>query len=236
MSRQPPSLHVVQHIDDADTAWIEEIAAKRGLQVAPVRPAAGQALPAPGDVDRVIVLGGPMDADDIDAHPFLADEDAWLRALLEAGVPVLGLCLGAQLLAVALEGRAERGAHGLESGYIDVVSVGEGRHPLADVLPGRHFSFHTDVSVPPEGATLLAVSDLYPQAWSLGSALALQFHAEISPAGIQTLVDHEGPKLREAGVDGHALISAARLHERSCRARADQIFGGWLDLTIPELH
>ncbi len=226
------TLHVIRHIDDADQSWIEEIAGERQIRVVSVWPAGGDPLPPPATVRRAIVLGGPMSADEVEEHPVLADEHAWLRALAAAGIPVLGICLGSQLLAVALGGSVHRGEHGLESGYINIEPTGNASHPLADALPGRHFSFHTDVSVPPEGAELLAVSDRYLQAWALGSALAIQFHPEISPAGIQGLVDYEGPKLGEAGVDGDALIAAAATHESSCRVGAEQIIGRWLDQSL----
>ena len=229
-----PTLHVLTHIWAADIAWIERAALRRGLAVVIVSPATGRPLPEPAHVERAIVLGGPMSADDVAAHPFLSDERGWLRTLVTNDTPVLGICLGSQLLAIALDGRVEPGKHGPEVGYIDIMGVPGGNHPLAEALPGRHFSFHTDVSLPPEGAELLARSDRYPQAWSLGSALALQFHPELSPAGVSHLVAHEGPNLTEIGLDGKDLIAASRKHEPTGTAKAEQILGGWLDLTPPQ--
>lgn len=219
---------VVGHINSPDIAWIREELAARGRQAQLVRPFAGEELPAaPG---RVIVLGGPMSVYEEEDTPFVAAELAWLRSVVEAGVPTLGICLGSQLLAHALGGRAVPGTRGLEHGLTDVHRT-EAEHPLSQAMEGRFFSFHTDTFEPPPGARLLATSDRYPQAWTLGSALAIQFHPEISPAGVRQLISHEGPKLRAAGIDPDAMLADAVATEDGARAACAALIGGWLDLT-----
>jgi len=224
------SLSVVRHIADADLDWITELAHQRELDVRTISPYAGERFPAPDTVEAAVVLGGPMSAVDASAHPFLALERDWIRALVEARTPVLGICLGSQLLADALGGAAQTGASGLEWGLVEVRSEAETSHPLAAALAGPAFAFHSDTFQLPPGATVLARSERYIQAWSLGAALAIQFHPEISPSGIQVLVDHEADKLAAIGIDGPEMVREAWTRERDSRDAAERIIGGWLDL------
>lgn len=218
---------IVGHIDGADTAWIGQELHARGLPYRVVQTLAGEELPA--HPARAVVLGGPMSVYAEAQTPVVARELAWLAAIVDAGVPVLGICLGSQLLAHALGGRAVPGAQGLEYGLVEVRRT-EAEHPLSEAMAGTYFSFHTDTFEPPPGAPLLAVSDRYPQAWSLGSALAVQFHPEISPDGVRQLIGHEGPKLRAAGIDPEAMLAAALAAEGNSRRQAAALIGGWLDL------
>ena len=133
----------------------------------------------------LIVLGGPMSANDVEAHPFLEPELNWIRGAVEARVPLLGICLGAQLLAKALE----------EKVYPNRVQE-IGWYPL-EVLPQAAgdrlfdgcqaaetvFQWHGDTFDLPPGAVHLARSELCPhQAFRYGEcAYGLQFHVEITP-------------------------------------------------------
>lgn len=218
---------IVGHIDGADTAWIRQELHARDLPHQVVQTLAGEELPA--HPARAVVLGGPMSVYAEAQTPVVARELAWLAAIVDAGVPVLGICLGSQLLAHALGGRAVPGAQGLEYGLVEVRRTEE-EHPLSEAMAGTYFSFHTDTFEPPSGAPLLAISDSYPQAWSLGSALAVQFHPEISPDGVRQLIGHEGPKLRAAGIDPDAMLAAAIAAEGNSRSQAAALIGGWLDL------
>ncbi|MEH1017716.1 type 1 glutamine amidotransferase [Micromonospora sp. CPCC 206060] len=177
------------------------MATSTGLRTEIVRPVAGEALPRPDSSAAVVVLGGPQSAYDDIEHPYLADEVAFLAAAHDAGVPVLGICLGFQLLTRALGGEVYPGPSGLECGFIDVKAVDAAGAELA----GRHFSFHSDTANVPAGATLLARSDRYVQAWRHGHALAVQFHPELDQRGINLLLDEEEDKLARFGVDVAAL-------------------------------
>lgn len=225
---------IITHFDDADLLWLNCLIREQELVPRTVRPFAGEPLPQPGDGDTaaVICLGGPHSAYDTAAHPFLLSEETFLRDATEAGVPTLGICLGSQILARALGGQAMPGTRGLECGFIDVRTVQGTAEALGDPLPdwlcGRFFSFHTDTFLPPAGSELLAVSDQYPQAWRLGSALAIQFHPEISPAGIRQLLSIEEAKLRTYGIDVEAVLAEATASRDTAWAGARQILGGWL--------
>ena len=228
---------IVVHLDSTDTTFVTDALYRRGFLVRTVRPFTGEPLPEPahlrgdGSTDVVVCLGGPGSVYDPQAPPHLAAEQTFLADAVERGVPVLGFCLGAQLLSAALGGTAVPGGSGLEPGYIDVCDAGSG-HPLAQALTGSYFSFHADSFVPPPGATVLARSDRYLQAWISGTALAIQFHPETSVAGVRRIVQAEEPALARAGVDGTELIAAAEREQEGAAERCARLLDSWLDHTL----
>jgi GMP synthase-like glutamine amidotransferase len=190
------SIAVLSHVPDPSIGVLRRQAEAAGRELV-VHAAHRGELPAPGAHEAWVVLGGAQSAY-ADRERLQREIDA-LAGAVERGTPVLAICLGAQLLAVATGGRAFPGESGLEFGYIDVVSV-------ADQPPsGRYLSFHSDSMQPPPGATVLARSDRYLQAWSLRSALAVQFHPELDSAGFHAVLDAEEEKLARFGVDVPAL-------------------------------
>ncbi|MEL7098022.1 MAG: gamma-glutamyl-gamma-aminobutyrate hydrolase family protein [Pseudomonadota bacterium] len=142
---------------------------------------AGQIAP---DVAGVVVYGGMFDADSEATNPFLRDEYRLIDDALRAGVPFLGICQGAQMLARALGAWAGAREDLHEFGYYEVSPTGAG----SDFLPRpMHFTqahWHTfDI---PDGATHLATSALFPnQAFRHGKALAVQFHPEVTIEGFR---------------------------------------------------
>ncbi|WP_035812717.1 type 1 glutamine amidotransferase [Jiangella gansuensis] len=186
MSTRPPLIDVVEHEPGCPLDRFGPWLADAGAPVRVVRPYAGDAVPSePGA--GLIVLGGQMSAYDDGAAPWLPAVRSLLAASVEAGAPTLGICLGAQLLAVALGGAVDVGAApGRESGVVDVVWRAEADDdPLVRGLrapfPGP--SMHADaVAVLPPGAVWLASSAMYPhQAFRVGpAAWGVQFHPEVS--------------------------------------------------------
>lgn len=219
------TLLVVAHIARPALGLIEPAAAAEGLTVEVVRPVLGEPLPAdPAAYAGVIVLGGPQSAYDPDAPPALADEIAFLARAHDRQVPVLGICLGSQLLSQALGGEALPGGAGLECGLIDVEPVDEAGTALA----GRYFSFHSDTFRVPEEATVLARSDRYPQAWRSGNSLALQFHPELDRDGAHFILDVEEEKLARFGIDVPAMRAQVD-GDPALSARGEEILAGWLE-------
>jgi GMP synthase (glutamine-hydrolysing) len=134
--------------------------------------------PEAEDCSGLIVMGGSMSAYDGARHPFLQDEQQLIREALRGGDPVLGICLGSQLLAAAGGARVFAGAQ-VEVGWFPVELVGRDHwlEGWPDVF--EPFHWHGDTFDLPVGATLLASSAAYPhQAFRLGSGLGLQFHVE----------------------------------------------------------
>ncbi len=180
----PGVWYVLQHVPFEGPGLIAAAAAEAGLDLRVRRLDLGEPVPDPVDLDGLVVMGGPMGAFDDDDHPRLGEERDLLARAVAAGRPVLGVCLGAQLLAAACGGRVVRGDAGEEIGLGIVELTGDGRAdpvlgPAGRVLPVLHW--HGDTYVRPHGAPGLAVSSRYPeQAFRIGErAYGLQFHVEI---------------------------------------------------------
>jgi GMP synthase (glutamine-hydrolysing) len=167
--------------------------------------------PALDGVGAAIVFGGAMNVDEEDAHPWLRDEKAFLRRLLAEGPPVLGVCLGAQLVAEAA-GAEPRRASEPEIGWLEVELRPEARDDaLLGPLPQRvdGFQWHSYEAPLPPGAVPLAASPVCLQAYRLdgGRGWGLQFHAEVTRESVELwLADYrEDPDAVRIGLDPEAL-------------------------------
>ncbi|WP_308121792.1 type 1 glutamine amidotransferase [Actinotalea ferrariae] len=227
-------LTVIEHMAscplDRFAGWLAET---QPLEIRTVRAWAGDAIPSVDEVgDGLLVLGGQGNAYDDAGSPWLPATRALLAAAATAGVPTLGICLGAQLLAVATGGRVQVAAPpGRETGVIDVHPrpdaardqlVGHlaadvpADHPLAGGVLLAMPSMHADAVVDlPDGAVWLASSRLYPyQAFRVGEAAwGLQFHPEASRATFAAWAEEL------ADVDAVAALA-------EYDARADQVEAG----------
>jgi GMP synthase (glutamine-hydrolysing) len=198
-------VHVVQHTVTeglgAFADWLPAI----GVDVHPTHPYLGNRVPRSVEGDALIVLGGPMNAYDDEVAPWLPSVRELLATAVDDGVPTIGVCLGAQLLAVAAGGTVERGAAGPEIG-LGEVTVTNGDDLLdPGVIPVVQWHYDT-VTELPAGAQLLASNERYPvQAFRVGDvAWGLQFHVEATPEMVHGWV-------LEAGLDESvtAAVTAA---------------------------
>lgn len=182
----------------------------------------------PAEVDAAIITGGVMGAYDTADHPWLAEEKRWIAGLVEADLPVLGICLGCQLLADSLGGRAYL-ADLPEVGVIGIHYTTAGaNHPIVSLLGERALFVHQDTFELPPGATLLASTAAYPAAFELGSALALQPHPETPAVEAESWADAEDFHLLErAGLPREEYSAQLAAHEDYADAVAEELFGAW---------
>jgi GMP synthase-like glutamine amidotransferase len=177
-------LHIVQNDPEVPPGTVAEYLDLTGILYCVHHPYCGDPLPDVRDVTALIVMGGAMGANDERRHPFLYDLKIFIRQVVAAGVPYLGICLGGQMLAAALGGRVVSGRWE-ELGCLQVSLTEEGRHdPLFSAMPEGFatFQWHHDSFDIPEGGVLLASSTDCPnQAFRFGSAAwGIQFHPEVT--------------------------------------------------------
>jgi GMP synthase (glutamine-hydrolysing) len=210
-----PSLRVlaISHQRDAGPGVFAEAIEGDGHRLDVWHSAESDRAPAePAGYDAVIVLGGAMHVDHEAEHPWLTAEKRVLSGLLREGVPLLGVCLGSQLLAEAAGGGA-RAAARPEIGWFDVEVSAEGAaDPLIGPLAPRFeaFEWHSYECLLPDGAVPLASSPLCTQAFRVGpSAWGIQFHAEVSRADAEHwVVDYRSdPDAIRIGIDPSALAA-----------------------------
>lgn len=224
-----PDVHVIQNIADPDTGWLGETLDSAAVGTRVVRAFAGESLPRPEEVAALVVLGGPQGAYEHDRYPYLADEQRLLEKADEAGVPVLGICLGAQLLAAALGGRAFATGD-VEVGYPPAALTAAGeRDPVLRELDGPVLAWHRDTFELPPGAELLAVSDRYPFAFRRGRAIGLQFHPEASPQMLSRWLRRTPTeRLERDGIDPDQWLRDAESVATSARSVSSRLFTAWL--------
>ncbi len=191
--------HVFRHVPFEDEAAVGQWARGRGCTLSATDFYAGQLPPPPDSYDWLVVMGGPMGVYDNQEHPWLVQEVEAIRATISRGVPVLGICLGAQLIATALGATVQRNPFP-EIGWLEIATAPEAReHPLLSQLPGTFtaFHWHGDTFALPEGATPLGSSQACAcQGFAYGErVLALQFHLESTPESIEALIHHCGHEI-----------------------------------------
>jgi GMP synthase (glutamine-hydrolysing) len=228
--RGPHSIVVIQHEPgcplDRMGGWLG------GAAVDVVRPYTGDAVPRAAE-HGLIVLGGQVSAYDDEVAPWLPAVRDLLAASVAAAVPTLGICLGAQLLAVVCGGTVDvPAAAGRESGVIDVHwRPAAASDPLVSGLPGPYPgpSMHADaVSALPAGGVWLAASDRYPyQAFRLGDAAwGVQFHPEVSLATFRSWAEIH-PE-----VDTEAVVTEFKRYDEAVAQAGRQLTDRFVELCL----
>jgi GMP synthase-like glutamine amidotransferase len=210
---------VVRHHEMDDAGFIgDAFAARDGEILVHLFPADGP-LPALDGVDHVVLLGAKWSVyDQATIGDWIGDELAWLRRADQAGVPVLGICFGAQALSAALGGRVEAASR-QEIGWTLVESL----DPEL-IEAGPWMEFHGDQCLPPADARLLARNEVGVQAFSLRRNLAVQFHPEVNGAQLtRWLEDGGGAEAERAGLSPDKLIAETIAEEAGAAERADRL-------------
>jgi GMP synthase-like glutamine amidotransferase len=178
---------VVQHSPTEGLGWLQDWLPEASLDVHPIHPYLGHRVPTSVEGDALIVLGGPMGCMDDEKASWLPAVRTLMRTAVDDGVPTLGICLGAQLLAAATGGYVARGEAGPELGLGTVDVIGSDLLLEAGTLPVVQWHYDTVTALPPD-ATLMASSASYEvQAFRVGEvAWGLQFHFEATPELVRT--------------------------------------------------
>lgn len=221
----------IRHVHFEDLGMLGPLLGRRGHRVEYLDAWRDDLAPA-RDAGLLVVLGGPIGAYEEDLYPFLVAERELVAERLRTGLPVLGICLGHQIMARALGAEVAPGAR-RELGYFPVELTGRGRRsPLAHLEGRAVLHWHGDCAALPAGAELLALTpDCGVQAFAVGGhGLALQFHVEAEVGGIEAwLVGHALEIAQTDGVEVTRLrADARRWGPRLNRAAAD-LFGQWLE-------
>ena len=190
--------------------------------------------PVPADMKGaggLIVMGGPEAVYQLDRYPYLRAEMALIESALKAGRPVLGVCLGSQLLAAALGASVRRAAH-KEIGWYPVRLRPEAKDDrLLRGLPEEFVAchWHGDIFDLPSDAVALASSELTElQAFRYGdNAWGLLFHAEMTQRIVAALVGEFGEGLKRVGIDGEEILALAPRHLAGLRNIGETIFSRW---------
>jgi GMP synthase-like glutamine amidotransferase len=210
---------VIRHHEEDSAGLIGTAFEARGAELSVHMFPAGGPLPAFDGIDHVVVLGATCSVyEDGPASAWITEELAWLRRADEAGVPVLGICFGAQALAAAFGGQVEAAAR-KEIGWTLIDSLDHGLIP-----PGPWLEFHGDRCVPPQQARLLARNDIGTQAFSIGKHLAVQFHPEVDGAQLKLWLDAGGRgEAEREGHDPDRLLAETVAQEPASRDRASRL-------------
>lgn len=194
---------IVQQVPHEGAGIIAGALRSEGRQVEQVMAFRGDRVPARLEEDAsLIVLGGPMGVGDEDKYPWLKDELNLIEYALKNELPVLGICLGAQLMARAAGARVYKGSAGKEIGWYPLYLTEQGKKdPLFLGLPDEFpvFQWHGDTFDLPRGAERLAKSDLYPnQLVRMGKrAYAMQFHLEVTEDMVSSWLNINEDEIKE---------------------------------------
>jgi GMP synthase (glutamine-hydrolysing) len=175
----------IRNIDIETLGTFEPLFRSAGFQIEEVNAQVDQVPLNSAQYNAIVILGGPMSA--YDNLSSLAREQELIRNAIRKEVPVLGICLGSQLIAQAIGGRVHKGPK-KEIGWSEVTLTPSGRKSLFNGIKNktmRVFQWHGDTYDLPETANIMATSTLYPQAFSFGSAIGIQFHLEVDGEMIQ---------------------------------------------------
>lgn len=220
----PKPVLVVMHVASEGPGTLGAFLERNGFALRAARLYAGDALPDdPRAFAAILSMGGPMNVYEEDEYPYLRAEDALLRRAIAADVPVLGVCLGAQLIAKACDAAVYK-APAPEIGWSDVALTDDGRlDPLFAAAPPvlRVLQWHGDTFDIPSGGVHLAANAGCPnQAFRYRDAVGLQFHVEVDDELLRAWfgLSEQGP----------AILREYRERQADLTRQAESIYSQWV--------
>jgi GMP synthase-like glutamine amidotransferase len=226
-----PVVAVLHHLEHAFLGHAGPALEAAGVVLDERRLRDGDPLPAPGEVDGLLSLGGEQSVTAVDGEPVLAEEAGLLRRAVEDGTPVLGVCLGAQLLAHALGGRVRRLDRRMVEWTPLVPLPAADGDPVLGRLPQGAAGLHWNedgFDVPPGATVLLRSPNGSGEAFRAGEcAWGVQFHPEIDEPALESWYEDWGAELEQAGVAEAAARAADRRHLPGQAALSEALFGGF---------
>jgi GMP synthase (glutamine-hydrolysing) len=185
------------------------------------------------DYSGLVVLGGAQSAYETDTYPYLSDEISLIQSFVDAGLPVIGLCLGAQLLATALGGEVRQNAN-KELGWHDIHL---NANSLADPLMEGHpenasaFHFHGDYFTTPPGCVSLASSEItqcqlfrYKE-----NVYGFQYHVEVDQPLIEVMCLNNVDYMAANGADAHSVVDQSKAFIEGYMRRSAAVLNSWID-------
>lgn len=193
--------HCLRHVNFEGLSAIQRWLDQQGYPIQTTNVRNGDTLPPVDDFDALIILGGPQSARQLDQHPYLYQEIEFIQSVLATNKPMLGICLGAQLIAHALGAPAEKSPEP-EIGFFDCELTEAGKQdpvlgPLGTPFLVQHY--HADMPGLNQQMELLATSQGCPrQAFKYGDQVyGFQFHLEIDRNQAERMIEHAGDDLTQ---------------------------------------
>ena len=183
--------HVLQHVPFEGIGSMASWLLSRGAQIGYTRFFEDSLLPSADGLDLVIVMGGPMSVNDEGEFPWLKPEKQFIREAIQKGIPMVGICLGAQLIANALGAKVYRNRK-KEIGWFEIEAVTQADNRFQFPKQFLAFHWHGETFDLPTGSFLLARSTVCEnQAFQIGDkVIGLQFHLETTPESMDLLINH----------------------------------------------
>lgn len=229
----PDTIYAIQHLAFEDLGALEDVFYQLGYRVRYFEAGVDDLTKAFGHKGLTIILGGPIGVYESDDYPFLQKEIDLLKERLKQNLPTIGICLGAQLIAHALDAKVYAG-HQKEIGWSTLKISDTENNLLSTLIDTPVLHWHGDTFDLPENATLLASSDLYPnQAFTLGkNILALQFHVEVAAENLEKWLIGHSCELRHANID----ITALRADNQQYASALEQVSGKIIQQYLMQLE
>jgi len=235
MNKNANKVLAIQHVRCETPGTISDALAEKEISVVSVRAFEGETVPAGLEgYGGLVVMGGPMGVYEQDRYPFLRDEIQLIREALQKNLPVLGVCLGSQLLAAAAGAPVKPGRK-KEIGWYRIALTPESQSDAlwTGIEPSfTAFHWHGDIFELPAGAVPLASSDrTHHQSFRFGaSAYAILFHMEVSGDMIREMVETFRDELESEGLSGSRIVGQVREYLPRLNAIGRTVFSRWTAL------